>query len=197
MQEKPDRKSNQARTAETTEKLIQTARRLFAEKGYGATGTPEIVKAAGVTRGALYHHFSDKAGLFEAVLRREATAVAEQIKRDTQESTGAAEALRTGSQAYFEAIAQPGRAKLLLIEGPAVLGLDTLSQIDQQSGATELRNGLDHAIEAGEMKPAPTHALANILSAAFDRAALAVAEGEQPDDYKAAINLLLQGLLTE
>lgn len=194
MQEKSDRKSNQARTAETTEKLIATARALFAQKGYGATGTPEIVKAAGVTRGALYHHFSDKAGLFEAVLKREAAAVAEQIKRETKESDSATQALKAGSQAYFKAIAQPGRAKLLLIEGPAVLGLDTLSEIDQQSGASELRLGLDHAIAAGEMDPAPTHALSNILSAAFDRAALAVAAGEKPDDYKVAIDFLLQGL---
>lgn len=195
MQDKNDRKSNLSRTAETTDSLIKTARELFAENGYAATSTPRIVKAAGVTRGALYHHFADKAGLFRAVIEREARAVAAQIDRETVESKSASQALKDGSQAYFNAIAQPGRAKLLLVEGPAVLGLDVMSEIDAQTGASELRDGLESAVESKEMDPAPTDALANILSAAFDRAALAVDAGAKADDYRQAIDVLLSGLL--
>ena len=186
MQEKMnERRSNAARTAETTEKFVAIARALFAEKGYANTSTPEIVKAAGVTRGALYHHFGDKQGLFRAVIEREAALVADDINSKSINSETPKQALLDGALAYFDAMAVEGRAELLLIEGPAVLGFQAMSEIDQQSGGNELKIGLDTAIEHGDLAPMATHEMAEILSAAFDRAALASAKN--PDQRKAYI----------
>lgn len=186
MQEKTvERRSNAVRTAETTEKFVAIARALFAEKGYANTSTPEIVKAAGVTRGALYHHFGDKQGLFRAVIEREAALVADDINSKSINSETPKQALLDGALAYFDAMAAKGRAELLLIEGPAVLGFQAMSEIDQQNGGNELKIGLDTAIEHGDLAPMATHEMAEILSAAFDRAALASAKN--PDQRKAYI----------
>lgn len=186
MQEKTiERRSNAARTAETTEKFVAIARALFAEKGYAGTSTPEIVKAAGVTRGALYHHFGDKQGLFRAVIEHEAALVAEDIKINSVASETAQQALLDGSLAYFDAMATDGRAELLLIEGPAVLGFEAMTEIDQRHGGNELKIGLDTAVEQGQLSPMATHEMAEILSAAFDRAALASAKN--PDQRNAYI----------
>ena len=143
MQESKKAISNRARTQATRAVLLEAARPLFAEKGYADTGTPEIVAMAGVTRGALYHHFPDKLELFRAVVEREAEAVAEQIASESMESDTALEAMLAGADAYFEAMSVPGRARLLLLEGPAVLGVTAMAEIDRRTGENELRQGLE------------------------------------------------------
>lgn len=190
-----ERRSNAARTAETTEKFLFIARALFAEKGYAETSTPEIVKAAGVTRGALYHHFGDKQGLFRTVIDHEAGLVAEEIKANSIESENATAALLDGSLAYFDAMAAEGRAELLLIEGPAVLGFEAMAKIDQKHGGNELKIGLDMAVKHGALAPMPTQEMADILSASFDRAALASAKSpNQREKYIDAFKHLFLAL---
>lgn len=195
MQPTPERRSNRDRSDATRAALIDAARALFVEKGFAETGTPEIVAAAGVTRGALYHHFADKAALFRAVIDREATAVATRIERETTGETSPVEALMTGAEAYFAAMSEPGRTRLLLLDGPAVLGPEAMNEIDRDTGARELREGLANAMEHGVLKPVPLDAATALLSAAFDRAALAIASGEPAGEYKAAIRALIVGLV--
>ena len=154
-----------------------------------------IAAAAEVTRGALYHHFADKAALFRAVIEGEAAAVAEQIERETVEAPSALQALLTGADAYFAAMAKTGRTRLLLLEGPAVLGRPAIDEIEKEAGARELREGLAAAIASGEMRPVPLDALTAVLSAAFDAAALAIASGKPADDHRAALKALIEGLL--
>lgn len=188
-------KSNKDRTAATRGALITAARTLFAEKGYAETGTPEIVAKAAVTRGALYHHFTDKADLLRAVIMAEAQAIAADINDATDTSMTPAQALTKGADAYFETMAVPGRARLLLLEGPAALGADVINEIDRETGGQTLLEGLQHAAAhnaLGTMDPAP---LADMLSAAFDRAALAIANGTDPTPYRATIAAMLTRLL--
>lgn len=195
MQEKSPRRSNEARTQATRKTLIKAARKLFVEKGYGNTGTPEIVSAARVTRGALYHHFADKADLFRAVIIAEAESVAAHIRQTTTGNSTPLDALMAGAEAYFEAMTVPGRARLLLIDGPSVLSHETMKQIDRQTGAEELRVGLAAAMTDKKTTPASLDALADVLSAAFDQAALSIAAGKTATPYKAAVRMLLEGVL--
>lgn len=191
------RRSNKARTEATRAALIAAARTLFVEKGYAETGTSEIVAAAQVTRGALYHHFTDKADLFRATLEQEAKAVAVQIERETRNPTSALDAMIVGTEAYFVAMSEPGRARLLLLDGPAVLGHAEMARIDLETGGEELRQGLAYASAEGALEAVPLDAMTQVLSAAFDRAALAIAAGEPAADYKEAIRILLTALFSK
>lgn len=183
------RRSNESRTAATKAALIAAARTLFVEKGYGETGTPEIVAAAQVTRGALYHHFADKADLFRAVIAAEASDLAEAIDRAASIGGSPRQALIEGTGAYFAAMTVPGRARLLLLDGPAILGPEAMAALDRDQGGGTLRRGLEAAMQ--RIDPAELDALADCLSAAFDRAALAIAGGADPAPYCAAITRLI------
>ncbi|MBX9820807.1 TetR/AcrR family transcriptional regulator [Afipia birgiae] len=182
-------RTNRDRTEKTRTALMQAARSLFVDKGYGDTSTPEIVAAAGITRGALYHHFEDKRALFRAIVMDEALAVASAIERETPAGLKPIDALLKGSTAYLDAMRVPGRTRLLLIEGPSVLGPAEIKKLDEDNAARTLRSGLEAAIDARGL---PLAALADLLSAAFDRAALAIDAGEDADDYKAAIVTLIR-----
>lgn len=184
-------RTNRERSEATRAALLGAARTLFIEKGYGGTSTPEVVAQAKVTRGALYHHFADKTALFRAVIEAEAQAVAAEIDGTTEDSTSPAEALTLGTKAYFRAMAAAGRARLLLIEGPAVLGPQDMARIDRTTGGEALRAGLDAALAHLRLSAPVLTALAHVLSAAFDRAALAIAQGEPASPYEASIALLV------
>lgn len=194
MQRETARRSNRDRTEATRADLIAAARKLFIEKSYAETGTPEIVAAAGVTRGALYHHFADKQALFAAVVEQEAEAVAAEIDRASPPSLFARDALIAGSDAYLAAMRLPGRTRLLLLDGPAVLGRAAMDMIDNRHGNRSLREGLVAAMRANTMTRLPADALTALLAAAFDRAALAVEAGASAEDYRAVLMALIDGL---
>ncbi len=166
--------------------LTRTARDLFVRRGFAATGTPEIVAAAGVTRGALYHHFADKEALFEAVVRAEAEAVAAAVEAVDYVDLQPVEALIRGGEAFLQAMVVPGRVRLLLTEAPAALGLARLAEIDRETGGRTLVAGLAAAGVRDE-------ALAQLLSAAYDRAALALDQGEAAGPWLSALERLLRG----
>ncbi|CDX51785.1 putative transcriptional regulator [Mesorhizobium plurifarium] len=194
MQEESGRRSNRDRTEATRADLIRAARKLFTEKSYAETGTPEIVAEAGVTRGALYHHFADKQALFAAVVEQEAAAVAAEIDQASPPSLSARDALIAGSDAYLEAMRVPGRTRLLLLDGPAVLGRAAMDEIDNRHGNRSLREGLVAAMRAQAMTRLPAEALTALLAAAFDRAALAIGAGGSAEDYRAVLIALMDGL---
>jgi len=194
MQETRERRSNRDRTDATRRELVAAARKLFTEKSYAETSTPEIVASAGVTRGALYHHFADKQALFRAVVEQEAAEVASEIESAAPASLGARDALVAGSDAYLAAMRAPGRTRLLLLDGPAVLGRAGMDEIDARHGNRTLREGLAAAMRAGAIAALPLDALTALLAAAFDRAALAIEAGADAEDYRAVLAALLDGL---
>lgn len=184
-QKPPPQRTQAERREATRSKLIDVARELFVTKGYAETGTPEIAAAADVTRGALYHHFADKTDLFRAVCAREAGFVGTSINDATANIDDAASALIAGSLAYFDAMSVPGRAALLLVEAPAVVGHVEAANLGV--GRAQLREGVAQALlDAGATE---INALTDILSAAFDRTALAIAEG---GDKNAYVNAMLR-----
>lgn len=188
------RRSNDERSATTRRALVAAARDLFIAQSYAGTSTPDLVKAAGVTRGALYHHYMDKQALFRAVIEAEAEAVAVEVRRRSAAITTPMQGLRIGGEAFLDAMSVTGRTNLLLIEAPAVLGRDTMSAIDAATAKDTLREGLQAAIGAGDIKDLPLNAVTDMLSAVFDRAALAIAEGQSRHDWQVVIDALLEGL---
>jgi AcrR family transcriptional regulator len=172
---------------------MDAARRLFVEKGYAETATPDIVTEAGVTRGALYHHFEDKKALFRAVIEREATDVANEIEQRATRQTAPREALLEGAAAYFDAMEVEGRTRLLLLEAPAVIGLPATAQIDAENAEATLRAGLEALLPQASAS-ALLGPLTAMLSAAFDRAAIAIEARGSREDYERGIAVLLDGL---
>ncbi len=174
--------------------LIAAARALFVDKGYAETATPEIVAAAGVTRGALYHHFEDKKALFRAVIEQEAVAVADEIDRVSAPAKTPRDALLSGASAYFAAMAEPGRARLMLLEAPPVLGVEGTADIERENAEDRLRQGVCELVGDGASDEA-VGALTALLSAAFDRAVLDIEKGGDRATYEAAITRLIDGLI--
>lgn len=188
------RRTQQDRTDTTRNALITAARALFVAQGYAATGTPEIVAAAGITRGALYHHFADKAALFAAVAEAEAQAVSATIHSTGDSGEGPLVALIRGGEAFLDAMTEPGRVRLLLTEAPAVLGPQAVAALDEGTGAATLAQGLRAAMDAGIIPDGPVEPLAACLSAAYDRAALAIAGGANAEAWEDALARLVTGL---
>lgn len=183
--------TNAQRSAQTRRALVVAARSLFVEKGFAATSTPELVERAGLTRGALYHHFRDKTELLHAVLVEEARQVAEEIENATPVNVSPVDALRVGSVAYLDAMDVPGRTCLLLIEGPAALGVVRMATIDEGHAAASLREGLEDAMPGRDVA-----ALTNLLSASFDRAALEIDGGGNKGEVRAAMLFLIDRVVT-
>lgn len=200
---KPQKRS--VRTAEIADRaeatraaLIAAGRRLFVEKGYFATGTEEIVAAAGVgTRGALYHHFANKEALFLAVFLAVQEQVDSQAPRpeDTDDALGA---LRAGLRSYLKSSLTGEVQRILMIEGPAVLGWQRWRELQVQFGLGSIRALLEKAVEQGTVTPQPLDVLAHVLLAAADEAAQFVANAPDPrharDEAIAVIDGLLQRL---
>jgi AcrR family transcriptional regulator len=189
MQAKKSSRTNQERSEATREALIAAARKFFVERGYAETSTPEIVEAAGITRGALYHHFEDKRALFRALVEEEARAVADEINRSTGSSATPLAALLAGTDAYLDTMTVAGRTRLLLIDGPAALGVAAMQEIDEASSAETLRDALDAVMKMP--KGVGLDHLTALLSSAFDRAALEIDAGEDPRAVTAAMKFML------
>jgi AcrR family transcriptional regulator len=186
-------RTNPERSEATRTALLDAARALFVAHGYGDTSTPAVCAAAGMTRGALYHHFADKRDLFHAVVAREAQAVADEIERASPAGLPADQALLAGGDAYLEAMAVPGRARLLLVEGPAALGREAMQALDAANAEASLRTGL---AEAG-VKGVDLDVLTGWLSAAFDRAAFDLEEGRDPAAVRRTLRWLLGRILPD
>jgi AcrR family transcriptional regulator len=188
------RRSNKDRSDATRAALIAAGRQLFISRGYAETGTPELVAEAGVTRGALYHHFADKRALFRAVVEAEAAAVAHEIESAARPGLTPLKALSKGGAAFLEAMQVPGRTQLLLIDAAAVLGREELDTIDARHGGRTLQEGLAAAMQLGALQTLPLAATAQLLSAAYDRAALAIAAGADAGEWHKLIDTVLAGL---
>lgn len=194
MQQDRSRRSNRERSDATRTALIEAGRRLFVEKSYAETSTPDLVAEAGLTRGALYHHFAHKQALFRAVVEAESAAVAKEIECAAPVGLMPVEALRKGGEAFLASMRAPGRTRLLLLDGPAVLGRKEMDEIDRAHAGRTLREGLQAAMEAGAIRQLPVDPLAALLGAAYDRAALGIEAGGSDGEYETLLSALVEGL---
>jgi AcrR family transcriptional regulator len=186
----------QLKAEETRRRVIASARRLFCEQGYFATGTTEIVEAADVgTRGALYHHFADKQALFEAVF--------EEVELDLGAKAGVRltgktgfERLRQALLAFLDASLDPEVRRIILIDGPAVLGWERWREIEARYGLGAIRSMLGDGIRDGSVAAADSDALAHLLLSVVDEAALFIAHASNPKKARTAAGRALDALLS-
>ncbi|GAA2611270.1 TetR/AcrR family transcriptional regulator [Actinomadura fulvescens] len=179
----------------TRRALVREGRRLFATRGYAAVGLSEIVRAAGVTKGALYHHFESKAELFGAVLAEVQREVAGTVAATADARTDPWDSFTAGCQAFLTATTDPDIQRIMLIDGPAVLGWTEWRAMDEAGSARHLAEALAELIEAGLLARQPVAPLTHLLSGAMNEAALWLASSpESLDDTRAALTRMLDAL---
>jgi AcrR family transcriptional regulator len=188
-------RSQAERSQATREALIGAGRKLFAERGFAAVGTGEIVRAAGVSRGALYHHFDGKQGLLEAVYEQIERELAERIAAAALGATDPLEAMRSGTEMFLDACLEPEVQRIVLLDAPAVLGWERWREIAADYGLGLIELTLRNAIEAGEIAAQPVTPLAHVLMGALDEAAMVVARAENPEAMRVEVAATLQTLL--
>jgi AcrR family transcriptional regulator len=187
----------QARSASTRAKLIRAARMLFARRGYAAVGTEEIVQRAGVTRGALYHQFATKQDLFLAVYEAVESDLTVRVASGLGAVASPLEAMRAGSRLFLQECRTREVQRIVLLDGPAVLGWERWREVAARYGLGLIEGVLAAAIEAGEIAPLPVQALAHLLMGALDEAALLVVQDpESIDGVAATLERMLEGLRT-
>jgi AcrR family transcriptional regulator len=190
--------SRVARGDATRDSLLRAAHELFAERGYAAVGTEEIVARAGVTRGALYHHFADKQDLFRTVH--------EELERSLVAGIGLRivgiedpwELIVTGVRAFLDACTDPAIMRIALLDAPAVLGWAAWREIDERYGLGLVSFGLQNAMDAGVLAARPVRPLAHLLMGAMAEAAMVIANADDPaaarDEVEPPLLALLAGL---
>jgi AcrR family transcriptional regulator len=180
---------------QTRQALIRESRALFADLGYGAVGLAQIVAAAGVTKGALYHHFDSKADIFRAVLSEVQFEVAAAVAASA--SPIAWTRLVDGCHAFLVASTAPDVQRIMLIDGPAVLGWADWRALDEAASARHLVEALTTLVLEGTLPEQPVEPLAHLLSGAMNEAALWIAASSDPSALSqalAALSRLLDGL---
>lgn len=164
---------------ETRLRLIAAGRRAFAEKGFAAASMDDLTAAAGLTRGALYHHFGDKKGLLAAVVAQIDGEMAERARLAGEEAVTGWAALEAQGVAYIEAALDPEIQRIVLLDGPAFLG-DPSQGPSQCACLEDTRVALAKMSEAGVLKPVDVEAAARLLNGAALNAALWVAASDDP-----------------
>lgn len=180
--ERPNR--NVARGEATRGQLVAIATRMFAERGYEDTSIEAVLREAGVSRGSLYHHFASKEALFEAVAEELETNVGAQTVAAASGSAGPVEALRAGFLAWIRLAGDPVVRRILLIDGPSVLGWERWRAMEEHHALGLIRAVLQLIADEGKLRPESVATLANILLASVNEVALLVARS---DDREAAM----------
>ena len=186
----------------TRQQLVAAATELFAERGYEATSIEAVLDAAGVSRGALYHHFEDKRALFEAVLDTVEAGMATRVHDAAMAAADPddpAASLRAGCLAWLRLIRDPVTRRIALVDAPAVVGWERWREIDECNWFGLLKDGLGAALPPGRLDAGSLDVLAHMLLAALNELAFMIARSEDPDaaarDGETAVVDLLGRLL--
>jgi AcrR family transcriptional regulator len=182
-------------TLRTRRAILDRARLLFATKGYAATGTEEIISEMGITRGALYHQFSDKLGVFKAVIAEAYSEITDYIRTQIQPLDDNWEQLVVGCQAFLEIAQQEELRRLVFIEAPAVLAADTLAEFDQY-GFGLLHESIRIAVNEGKLNTIDAEGFAHLVNGSLNELAGWVAQSNDPKRLKTA-QQLVETLLTQ
>jgi AcrR family transcriptional regulator len=192
------RRSQADRSRSTRAALIETARGLFAERGYANVPADEIVSAAGVTRGALYHHFADKQALFLEVFEELETELSAEVKAAVDAAPDHWTGMVAALSRFLDACQRPEVVRIALTDAPAVLGWQRWREVEARHGLGLITEQLDVAVTNGLLVAAPVPALAQLVLSAVIEAALLIAHAADPAAARAeaeqALLVLLSGL---
>ena len=190
--------TKEERAQATRTALMGAARELFTERGYAGVGTEEIVGRAKVTRGALYHHFTDKRDLFRAVHEQMEKEIVDAIAARMDGTADPLELLKTGTRAFLDACMDPAHAQVNLLDAPSVLGWAEWREIDMRYGMGLMTAGLQAGMDAGVLREQPVLPLAHLLLAAMGEAAMMIANSKEPratrDEMETSLLEVLEGL---
>jgi AcrR family transcriptional regulator len=183
----------------TRRQLVAAATRLFAARGYEATSVEAVLDEAGVSRGALYHHFEDKRALFEAVLESVETDLAAVVLRAAEASGDPRKSLQAGCRAWLSSLRDPVVRRIVLVDAPSVVGWERWREIDECHWFGLLKEGLAEALPPGRHDPTTVDVLAHMLLAALNELAFVIARAEDTEVAtragEAALSDLLERLL--
>jgi len=191
----PRRRRQAERSAATRRALLDSGRALFAERGFAGTGREDIVRQAGVTRGALYHHFAGKEELFRAVFEEMEREVAERVTVAAAVGRDPHEQLVRGCAAFLDLATDPAVQRIVLLDAPSVLGWQAWREVDAIYGLGLVREGLQAAMDAGQIRTQPTTLLAHLVLGALNEAALFIAGSADPVTARAEVGTVVAGLL--
>ena len=182
----------------TRDALIAAARALFAEHGYAGVGTEEVVRRAGVTRGALYHYFRDKQDLFRAVFEQTEAEIMQTIIARVEGLTDPMEELAVGVRAFLDACGDPTLMRIGLRDAPGVLGWEEWREIGNRHGLGLVTGALGWAMDEGQIARADVRTLGHLLLAALAEASLLIASADDPraarKEVERTLMMLLDGL---
>lgn len=191
--------ATQTERREATRKaIIGAARDLFGKYGFAATSVDDVAAAAGIAKGAVYHHFRTKEAVFEAVFEEASGELARYVAIAARSAHDALEAMAMGTNAYFEVCAQSGMAQIILKDGPAVLGWERWREIDERYFGRTIPSALKAAMAAGIINLQPVEPLSRLLIGAITEAAAACSASGDPSAegrrFATAMRTLLEGL---
>ncbi|NNH53990.1 TetR/AcrR family transcriptional regulator [Promicromonospora citrea] len=192
-----DRVSRAEQREATRRALLAEGRRRFAADGYHDVVLAEVAQAVGVTKGAAYHHFESKLGLFRAVVAEVQRELGEQVAAAADAHADPWEQLRAGCHAFLAAGRDPTVRRVVLLDAPATLGWDEWRALDEEFSARHLADALTALVDAGVVADQPVEPLTHLLSGAMNEAALWLARSADPEalvSAQRALDGLLEGL---
>lgn len=174
------RQTQAERSDATTSALVAAGLRLFGRDGYAATSIDAVAAAAGVTKGAAYHHFDGKAGLFRAVLVRQEEELAKELSRAAAGAPDSWAALHAGCHEFLRQSLDPQVRRIVLLDGPAALGWETVREIEYEHTLRLLRQGIDNATADGFIKPVDPAISSQLVFGALCEAGMLLARADDP-----------------
>ncbi len=188
-------------SASTRRALVDVAERLFTEHGYAATSLDAIVAGADVTKGALYHHYSGKQALFEAVFEKVESAGAASIQDALSGHHDPWEKAIAGLRAFLEVVRQPSYSRIVIQDGPSVLGYERFREQEERSTFAYVLDIVRAVLTTGgdwQADDEMQHTFARIFFGAMSSSGSSVSTADDPDAaaerVEVAIGFILSGL---
>lgn len=181
--------------AQTRDSLVHAGRELFGQNGFRGTSVEDLARAARVTTGALYHHFPTKTALFEAVFEQAHTELMAASMAAAQGATDDIDEFARGFDAFLDAVLEPHLQRILILDGPAVLGLARYTELDERYAFAVIAEALRAAAESGTLHVDDPETVTRLLLGALTRGAMLIANSPDPMETRHAVARSMRALL--